>query len=276
MYHGGASPCAVWAAGCGWRCRDASRRRSLRSRLHSAGPLDDVVEEVGEGRLRQLDDLAGGSGSIRAVTGRSVHPRPWSSLQGERWRPRSGTPSVGYALPASSQLATRWPSPSSVRRSARGPRVGPCERRPTVPPAASGSRRSSRYKTSSSPGSSADPCATPRPTWGANEVRFRASWWMLGARVWSSCSRQPWSTPPAPPCFASEMDEIAAVHQAPFVLVSDPAHPAAARAGASPLVVVAQGALGASVQVSHEDANRLSELPSLLRQGGIVLVVDHD
>jgi hypothetical protein len=72
--------------------------------------------------------------------------------------------------------------------------------------------------------------------------------------------------------------EDAAVDQAPVIYVSDPAHPAATRAGDEPIFLRAVTAEGADLVLSPEDTQRFrtSSLvgASVLGQGSVVVVVD--
>lgn len=74
--------------------------------------------------------------------------------------------------------------------------------------------------------------------------------------------------------FDAQLDETRAVTEPPFLFVSDPAHPAAARAGARPLIVVATLAQRTDLVLSSADAERVSGAGELLRRGGVVVVVD--
>ena len=72
------------------------------------------------------------------------------------------------------------------------------------------------------------------------------------------------------------MWEDDAVNEPPLVWVSDPADPAAARAGAGPLFVRAVGADGTAVVLGAEDAAALRDFATArpLGEGRVVLVVD--
>ncbi len=77
--------------------------------------------------------------------------------------------------------------------------------------------------------------------------------------------------------YRGELWEEEAVSEAPFVYVSDPAHPAALRAGERPLFVSAVRADGADLVLSVEDAARVrDEVVALgvLGRGRAVVVVD--
>lgn len=71
--------------------------------------------------------------------------------------------------------------------------------------------------------------------------------------------------------------EEVAVEVAPVIYVSDPAHPAAARAGDDPIFLRADGAEGARVVLTPEDSQRFRTTlghARLLGEGKLVIVVD--
>ncbi len=80
--------------------------------------------------------------------------------------------------------------------------------------------------------------------------------------------------PRGTPVHGGELREAAAVTEAPYLFVTDPAHPAATRAGAHPLVVTAIAAEGADLTVSEAHAAGLLAVEALLQGGGIVVVLD--
>jgi hypothetical protein len=78
--------------------------------------------------------------------------------------------------------------------------------------------------------------------------------------------------------YAGELHEDRAVEVAPYVFVSNPAHPAAGVAGANPLRVQASDARGSDLVISEADAaSRLAEIAApVLSRGAVVVVVDGD
>lgn len=75
--------------------------------------------------------------------------------------------------------------------------------------------------------------------------------------------------------FAGELWEEQAVTEPPFRFVLDPAHPAAAEAGAAPLLLVAEAVRGADVVLGDEAVRRVAEAgEGVFGRGTVIVVVD--
>jgi len=74
--------------------------------------------------------------------------------------------------------------------------------------------------------------------------------------------------------YAGELHQTVAVRTAPFVYVTDPAHPAAVRVGDAPLIVTVTRAAGSELTVSAGDAALLADAAGFLGSGRVVVVLD--
>lgn len=76
--------------------------------------------------------------------------------------------------------------------------------------------------------------------------------------------------------FNATLDSDAAVSEPPVRYVPDPAHPAAARVGEQPLIVLPTRASGSTLVLDALDGAAMTACARLLRRGGLVVAVDVD